>query len=374
MICARAVSAGLVALVALCGCTGDGDVEENFAVATAIVVDPLAFPQSVPCSGEPGAMQSYIATLVDRTDPEAPFVLPSSDPLPCSQQVQFRFIAPGHVYGAQLDGYEQAAQELVPRGGHHSGNRQMKLGTGDRDSDDRNWASLPDASPRWRIDCADRTAVEGAALSLRGCQLIEDRGTTAVTAVEVDPTTALGNLRCGSEAGQITSFDVIPDDPALPSVVGVSCPPLSPIRYEVGILPGKVYGFRIEASGPSGDYAASCQAEARDQRTVGASCSPLSSAGVLRIPSDTLLAAAGLTCGDAGFTAYVVRLSSQSLPPKIEPFSSTPFPCDESALFTPLPPGPYQAEIRRTDDTPIATCEGTVAPGETTDATCAAAP
>jgi hypothetical protein len=250
----------------------------------------------------------------------------------------------------------------------------MKLGTGDKDADDRDWETLPDATARWRIDCADRTAVEGAALSLGGCQLIEDRGTSAVTAVEVDPSTALGNLRCGSEAGQVTSFDLLPEDPALPPVFGVSCPPLSPIRYDVGILAGKVYSFRIEASGPGGDYAASCQAEAQDQRTVGASCSPLSSAGVLRVPSDALLAAAGLTCGDGGLDAYVVRLSSQTLPPKIQPFTSTPFPCDESALFTPLPPGPYQAEIRRTDDTPIATCEGAVVPGATTDATCVAGP
>lgn len=81
---------------------------------TAMSVDPDSFLGSVACSGQPGAMQSYVATLTDVTDPENHFVLPSSPPTSCAQSVYFQYVTIGHVYTADVDGYPLPAQQLVP--------------------------------------------------------------------------------------------------------------------------------------------------------------------------------------------------------------------------------------------------------------------
>ncbi|AKT40810.1 hypothetical protein [Chondromyces crocatus] len=384
MVCARALAslaraAWLAAFTAtLGGCANSSEDLGTFETATAIVIDPNAFPRGLPCTDAPGAMQSYVATLIDHTDPSAPFALPSSDPLPCSQQTQFRYVVPGHVYAASVDGYEQASNVLVPRGGHGSGSRRMKLGTGVRRDDDRRWTTLPDVTPRWRIDCAEQAAQDGASLNMGGCQLVSDRGTSAVTAIQFDLQATLGSLRCATEdgSGEVSRFDVIPSDGAQAEIVDVPCPPEGPIRIEEGVSAGRVYTFRIEAHGPRATYAASCEAVTVENRTVSAVCSPLTANGVLNIPVDAVVEASGLTCGTT-LGNYIVRLSSLALPPTIDAFESSALHCTESARFTTLPPGPYEGAVYEPGEAggaPIAICQGEVSPGTTTFATCAAAP
>jgi hypothetical protein len=84
---------------------------------TAMAVDPADFLGGVECSGQDGGMGSYVATLVDVTDPTQPFALPSSPPTPCSQVVYFQYVNPGDLYSAVVDGYAQSPAELVPECG-----------------------------------------------------------------------------------------------------------------------------------------------------------------------------------------------------------------------------------------------------------------
>jgi hypothetical protein len=384
------------AAVALCGCPDDDDLDIDYAVPTSIVIDPVAFLRGVPCSDAPGAMRSYVATVTDRTDidPKEPgtqtFTLPSSDPAPCSERAQFRRVVPGHTYTAEIDGYELPADQLVPVGGESSGSRDVGVWEPVEQPGSADPVLLFSSTvfskitPRWRFSCGERTVLEGAALALETCELLEDRGTTAVTAIRVDPTAALGDLRCASQGGQIESFDVLPAGGGLPAVLGMACPPAEPVIYNVGIAPGQLYQFRIEATGAGSTYGATCQAVAVDRVTVPGACSPLSNQGALRIPIGPVLKDAGLACGpddpdDANdLTAYVARLESTASPPALDPIQSSAVPCAEDARFSLLPPGPYQAVLRdaKADQgsPPIATCTGDVLPGATTVAACSIGP
>jgi hypothetical protein len=367
------------AAAALCGCPEAGDLEIDYSVPTSIVIDPVAFLQGIPCSDAPGAMRSYVATITDRadTDPATPgtqaFTLPSSGPTPCSQRVQFRYVVSGHTYTAEIDGYELPADQLTPAGGDGSGSRQM-------DAQDE-MGSLVEASPRWRIRCGERTVQEGSALVLEDCEILKDEGSSAPTAIRVDPSAALGGLRCAGEGGEIASFDVKPTTGGLPAVLGVPCPPAASVTYDVGIVPGQVYGFRIEAAGASSTYGSACEAIAVEGVTVPAVCGLLSSQGALGIPIGPVLQDAGLAC-PGGIESYVVLLESLASPPAVDPIHSSAVPCDEDARFAPLPPGPYQAAVTGIPPDPdqdnppiaIAACAGEVIPGATTVATCSMVP
>ena len=371
---ARAAAVG--ALVVVAGCDDGGTLDPDYTVPTSVVIDPVAFHDDVTCSGAQGAMRSYVATVTDQTDAERPFTLPATAPVPCSQRVDFRFVVAEHRYMAEIDGYEQRADEIEPLGGAGSGSRHMI---------DR--ATGAEVKPRWRIACEPpRNAdgeilpiLEGSSRAIDNCRLLEDRGSTIETAILIDPTTALGGLRCAAaDGGDIGTFDIRPLTAGLPAVLDVSCPPTEPIRYSACLVPGQGYQFRIEAEGPTGAWAALCQAEATEGVIVSAACAPLSSQGALSIPIGAVLQAAGLTCGAEGLSSYLAQIASTEDPPTIEPVQSNALPCDENARFAPLPPGLYQATVLRTGaeagSPPIATCQGEVEPGATTVATCTAAP
>lgn len=368
-------------MAAVAGCDDSDALDPVYTVPTSVVIDPAAIRDIVPCSDAQGAMRSYVATVTDRTDPEHEITLPSSGPTPCSQRVDFRFVVAGHVYTAVIDGYEQRASELAPVGGEGSGSRHMVEATWGEAED-----QAPEVKPRWRIGCEPprdsdgslRPVQEGASSPLERCTLDEDRGSTTPTTIEVDPGAALGSLRCAGDGGEISAFDVRPVGSGLPAVLGVACPPAEPVRYSAGLVPGQEYEFRIEATGPGGAWAATCQARAAEGITVAAACTPLSSQGALSIPIGDALAAAGLVCGADGLESYIARIESLASPPVIGPVQSNAVPCDEDARIAPLPPGLYRATLRsasaETDSPPIAACEGEVKPGATTVAACSVAP
>jgi hypothetical protein len=78
---------------------------------TSVSVDPSEFLGAIPCSSQPGSMQSFVATVTDVT---GSFVLPSSPPTACSQSAFFEYIVIGDAFTAQVDGYEQPPDQLVP--------------------------------------------------------------------------------------------------------------------------------------------------------------------------------------------------------------------------------------------------------------------
>jgi hypothetical protein len=114
---------------------------------TLIAVAPADFLGSVPCSDEPGGMQSYVATLYDIT-PTAEagpgnLELPSSPPTPCSLTVTFSWLYLGHQYAAQIDGYDRS--DLHPIAGADGG-----AADGARTMVDPNGAIVP---PHWTTNC-----------------------------------------------------------------------------------------------------------------------------------------------------------------------------------------------------------------------------
>lgn len=345
-----------LAAVALGGCPESGDLNEDFTVPTSISVDPAGFLGDVPCSNAAGAMRSYVATVIDRTDPAALFTLPSSPPTPCSTRVQFRFVVPGHLYSAEIDGYEQRADELTPYGGEGSGSRHLLDAAG------------APVEPRWTTGyCAEVSARESVTTFVGACDPLEDRGVPGSTVIRVDPSAALGGLRCAADGGDVLSFDVLPEAGGLPPVLGIACPPAAPVVYSAGLASGQTYGFRIEASGFFGhSYGASCRALTREALAVTATCDPLSDVGALTVPIEEVLQGTGLACAPGGAATYVA-----ALPGALE---TLPLPCTQRAHFNLLEPGSYEitVEVRGADGAPLATvpCTGDVIPGASTLATC----
>jgi hypothetical protein len=325
------------------GCTSTSDTTATTgtinAGLTTVSVDPPAFLGSVSCSDRPGGMQSYVATVVDITDPDRPLTLPSSAPTPCSQSVYFEYIDPGHRYEAYVDGYEAPAQNLVPVCGAPPPTGKQAPANGGKCTSDsecfnrgcpgacKTEAVLDSLGHIVRDDkgnpvtqnvCRYRTvagnrrmvgrksghlitprftmpdpcgahfpviAETGINVSIAPCGPLSDAA-PGKTAIEVDPRSTLTSLTtCQGETatGTVTSFDVAGSDTtanaSLAPVKGVACSTKGGVIFDQGIVPGHDYVFTIDAyeSGfTQATQAASCFATARQGITVAAACDPLS--------------------------------------------------------------------------------------------------
>lgn len=361
--------------LALAACADSGSDDDDDQAQTSVTIDPLAFLGGLRCSDNPGAIRSYVATLTDQSAEGGPTALASSPPVPCSSRVSFiDGIVPGHVYTAHIDGYEQHAAQLEPRGGEASGSPEM-LFEGEPVTPRWTWACpAPDSSPA-DGDAAGLVARLGSNVVAQGCVRLDGGGSPSPTAIALDPATALGGLGCVSDGGAVASFDILPEDGALASVLGIECqPPASPPApapavYDSGITPGQAYFFRLEARDETGAVAfgSRCFATAEEGLTVSATCEPLSATGALEIRPDALLAAAGVGCG-AGAASFVVRSQPGA------PLLVGPIPCGQRALLSPLPPGRHEAsiEILNNEGQTVISgqCSGEIRPGTTTSATC----
>ena len=214
-------------------------------VPTGIQVDPLQFLGTIECSREPGAMQSYVATLVDVTiSPglDTPFTLASSPPTPCSEPIDFRFVLEGHEYIAFVDGYTAASTTLTPFGGADSGSEHMQ--------DILSGAFI---EPRWTTQCGGNPSNPAIVtvdmdVVVQNCDPMNDLGPATPTGVAVDPTATLGSLSCGPGAA-VGSFDVTPLDMTLPAEHAIACtePTSTLATYTTGITAGVEYRFVVEA-------------------------------------------------------------------------------------------------------------------------------
>lgn len=125
---ARVASVAVSAVSAVsAGCTPATDTSTTVTSVLVgnptVSVDPAVFlGDSVPCTAQPGGMQSYVATITDvgplgadGTPAPSPYpiALPSSPPTSCSQSVYFAAVV-DHHYEAVIDGYEEATGQLVP--------------------------------------------------------------------------------------------------------------------------------------------------------------------------------------------------------------------------------------------------------------------
>jgi hypothetical protein len=265
------------------GCDSSSDTTqstETLVIPTSVAVSPHAFLGSVPCSNQEGALRSYVATLTDVTplDPDVGaaagtvnFTLPSSPPTPCSENIVFRYVIPGHQYKAVIDGYERYASELTPASyasdltpdkTHSSGSRTMMLKADD--------TVVP---ARLTASCDPVTARLDTEVTFTTCSPPTDTG-SVITGVRVEPRATLGLLACEGD-GRITSFKVTPDDLALASFTGLGCAD-GVARYTEGIEPGKNYTFTVSALKLDGDeLSACCSAKAQGGLVVDAICDPL---------------------------------------------------------------------------------------------------
>ncbi|HVK67282.1 MAG TPA: hypothetical protein VM694_22510 [Polyangium sp.] len=361
----------------------DTDLDTTTVLPTSILVEPSLFLGDVPCSAASGAMQSYVATVLDVTDAAAPFPLPSSPPVTCTASVIFRQILVGHVYRIQIDGYDVPAAELVPVGGTSSGSRSMVR---------RAAPAAGTVTPLWSTYCKDipaqqnirsvpETCEELAPLSTKTGVLINPRATLAGTSTipglelackksSVDPQ---GNPVI---TGQVASFDVRPADPALPPLVNLPCSNPAPAPYTQNIKAGATYTFRIEARAETGGpvtWGASCTANTVEGLVVHALCDPLSKDGALDLSLADVLAAAGTSCAKENVATYDALLDAAGT------LEADAVACGKPIRFAPLEPGAYpQIKLVGHDAAGAAvvtaSCLAEITPGAVSTATCTLVP
>lgn len=353
---ARLLASALLAL-ACASCSTDDDSDEDVS-DTLIIVSPTSFLGGVACSTEPGAMQSYVATLYVWADAEdtTAFTVGSSYPTPCSRSVTFQsLVTAGAHYTADVDGYDRPASELAPFGGTSSGAREML----DAETDAR-------VTPRWTTSCgtsaADAvTAVEYTARFVPNCEPLSDAMPTTA-AISFPPAVALGDAPCAVAA----SLTVTPEATTLaPAELGCDAEPL---RWEEGVEPDRGYYFYVAAQGEDGLYGTECFATARTGVTVTPICNGLSTTG------SVVIRLAGLSNDDAPLCAeglgFEVTLGDGTL------LTQAPVPCSAQAQLGALEPGPIVLGVRVVDGagTPTgdtAQCTAEVRAGTAVEASCA---
>ena len=368
-----------------CDETSDSDIDLD-AVAvqpTSIFVDPSLFLGDVPCSAASGAMQSYVATVLDVTDAAAPFPLPSSPPVTCTASVSFRQILVDHVYRVQIDGYDVPAVELAPVGGTSSGSRSMIR---------RGAPAAGTVTPAWSTFCDDITARENVGSTPTKCEELAPLATE--TGVRVDPRATLAGtssipgleLACKQSSvdpqgnpvvtGQVASFDVRPADPSLPPLVNLACGSPAPAPYTQNITPGQTYTFRVEAHAEAGGpvtWGATCTALTVPGLVVSALCDPLSGSGAVDLSLAGVLAAAGTSCTKANVATYDAELGAPG------DLLAEGIGCEKPLRFAPIAPGSYMAiKLVGRDaagaEAVTATCSAEIAPGAVSAATCTLVP
>lgn len=266
-------AASLVAALGACTSTTDTTTASSAVQTTSLAVRPVDFLGSVVCTNQAGGMRSFVATATDVTDPDHPLTLPSSGPTPCSQAVLFRYIVVGHIYTAEVDGYEELADALAPTADPSSGSRHMVLRGGDPGKV---------VSPRWTTDCGIQgvRALDDESVPMQSCDaLVDHRPGSSLTQITLDPAATLGALRCsGAEGGNIFAFDVLPKSASLAPQAGVACG-AAPLTWTEGVTADTTYDFELrgyavtDLDTPS--YAATCQVRARAGLSTLADCSLL---------------------------------------------------------------------------------------------------
>jgi hypothetical protein len=306
------LSVFLVGLLAV-GCnalTTESETDAGPALPASVSMDPGSFLTSgVTCSNLAGAMQSYVATITDVTNASAPFPLPSSPPLPCTQSVYFEYIGLTRLYTGVIDGYMEPASELVPvcdlapavgpiapaAGGACTtdsdcfafgcfgvcakiavfDNGMVVMGKYNHECDytpvqgDRHMLAKKNGQPvypRWTTEASEpcgrypygtlTQSYENTALV--GCGPLEDMAPgSSATAIKLEPTTSLSGtgLACpsgttGADAGvadPVTSFDITPGDPTLAPYLGVACSTGASVTWSQGLVDGAPYAFSLVA-------------------------------------------------------------------------------------------------------------------------------
>jgi hypothetical protein len=336
----------------------DGTSILSDPVPTAITFDSAALGGAVACA--PGALQSYVVTLLDVTDPAAPTAVASSPPVSCAADYEFRSGIEGtRLYRVDVDGYEAAPGDLSPV---VAGGREVADASGDV------------VLPRYTTACGERfptQAVTDASLAVGDCAPLADAGTPSSAVVVIDPAATLGALACTDEGGIVSGFS-LSGGPLGSALVACGAEPLvldpAPLApFSVVVTASTVLASGPNAGQPAGSWGASCEAVPRAGRKVHAACTALSDRGQLSLDPLALGASLGLSCGE-GFVAARASLGSLT--------SSGAAPCGSQLSFTGLAPGEYVAQVVLVDaqgaDVASFSCPASVLPGVTTSPVCSA--
>ncbi|MEJ7733051.1 MAG: hypothetical protein WKG00_28120 [Polyangiaceae bacterium] len=396
------------ALLGPAGCAADEELPDLDAVNTAISVTPNEFLLGVPCSPGAGAMKAYVAVVTDRGPVDAEgntpagyaFDLPASGPTPCTTTVAFRNVVVGHRYDARVYAYDLEAKGLAASSAGCP-TKMVKVNTTGTNEEVEVLLSSPGSTllchnptgekggfvpavPAWTRSCGTEgfgAAVARPSVEVRvaGCLAEGDNGNvgTGETAIVVDPLVAMApQLSClpvepdpdhEPEATEIDTFDVIPEDTALPDQVGVDCDPSGrPAATYTDVEPGASYRFRIEAGNADAParWATSCDAVAFEGVTVTASCDTLTDRGTLRLELED--------CPDGA--TYHLRFTNTDTGEELK-LGDADGSCPGPGPIPGLPSGRYEllATIEALGAEPVELgCQATVVPAATTTAVCAA--
>ena len=348
--------ASLFLLAALCACGDEEEIVSAPPRPTEVGAHPDDFLGEVGCSRNPGAMQSYVLTLIAWDDAEdvTPFVVGSTGPAPCSLIAGFRdVIVVGKRYSAEIDGYEEAPSELAPFGDPSSGAREMVM---------RESGAL--AVPRWTTRCA--TGASNAVTSLlnelvrvRPCEPLRD-ASSSDTAIAIGPETVLGDDPCSVA----DTIDIQPD----PSGLAPLACDAEPIVFDA--IAGERYSFYVTADSADGTTRGSeCFVVAVEGQTVEPACSTPSAEGSIRVSLAGVETSGGAPVCPAGHY-YTVSIGTENLTP-------VPVPCGAVAQTSSLLPGTYLMMVSVRDAHGIVvttepTCAAEVLPGKSVDAICLA--
>lgn len=360
---------------ALTACFDSTGGEPGLTRPTLVAVTPDDFLGEVACGSEAGAMQRYVATLVDVTDDGTGVVdefARSSGAVPCDQTVAFGNVVPGHRYVADVQGYDRS--DIHPLGtpaGYDS-----PFGNGVPVMVDAEGSLV---EPRWTTSCGrgGGSGASGPVVSARyftvhvqGCAPLEQSGREGLAGIAVDIDDALAGLDCS----QVERFRVAPDDGAL-AVKEAACG--ERVQY-FGIEPGALYQFSVlgfAAGSTLPAWGTRCDAQARTGTTVRAACGALGSVGGVRLDVPALLGEMGQSCGGDG----VVSLTATLLGPG-EPIAKTlqGSECRGSLQWSELEPGQVELTVESVlfggAAGPSASCEALVLPGQVTQADCVTSP
>jgi hypothetical protein len=377
------------ALVAIPGCQSDGTSLEGVTHPTMIEAAPAEFLGSLGCADQPGSVQRYVATLFDVTEQSAGgagnveepevdgdgipkcggFQLPSSEPTSCLTSVGFGYVVHGRRYCLEVDAYD--TDQLVPRG---TGTRQMVVGT----PGDDGLAQAPLAERRWHTHCEGAMASAATIVRARGClPLFPQFATTAPGGIRLDTEQLLGELECGDEAGQISSFNIraryqveqLNEDGESEVVeLGPDAQPACGDELAFFDLPANV-SVSIEVDAFAGQVTlagATCHARTLPGTSVVASCTPLRQEGTLRVDLEAALEAmGGLRCDESSVSDVEVKVGETlqgSFPPPdcLEPFDYASPPGDANVTVS----------VQHMGEQVSAICQGEVPPGRLVVADC----
>ena len=185
----------LVSVLALWGCS-DARLGDSFSQGqTKIRVSPVAFIGDVPCvRGAVDGLTQYVVQLREVGADDAGVEPTTSPPVPCDRSVTFPAV-PLRLYRADILGYDRAIEP------------------DDVGSVEPRWtASCGHGDPNFPADAgvdpfAPTLAVRGATVALRGCAAFG--GATSSSQLVVDVSSALGDLRCGSEPGEVGLIEAV---------------------------------------------------------------------------------------------------------------------------------------------------------------------